>query len=143
MSRFQLCCSQVNIFPNLEVLPKMVTKIQRWKYWSCPIWKVEPVSDVKFWGDSEYEGLRFWFCLWNSLYLKWCWNMLGLGYSQCFLKNLNYRENKISKKIWEDRLYKKSWGHLRYLRNWCPGCQVIGNYLIEPNFGCMKWANCQ
>ena len=39
-----------------------------------------------------------------------------------FWKNRITTRIKWVKKIWENRLCKKVWGHLRHLRNWQSGC---------------------
>ena len=72
LSRFQIRCYRVATFPNLAVLPKMVLKSRQWKSQSCPIWMVWLLPDIKFWGESEYQGFMSWFLLCIPLYPKWC-----------------------------------------------------------------------
>ena len=72
LSRLQIRCYWVDTFPDLAVLPKMVSKSQRWKSQSCPIWMVQLLPDMKFWGESEYQGPMSWFLLCIPLYPKWC-----------------------------------------------------------------------
>ena len=71
LSRFRIWCYRVDTFPNLAVLPKMVSKSRRWKTQSCPIWMVQLVPYAKFWGESEYQYPRSWFFLCILQYPKW------------------------------------------------------------------------
>ena len=72
LSGFWIWCYQVDTFPNLAVLPKMVLKSWQWKSQSCPIWMVWLVPYAKFWGESEYQDPRSWFFLCILQYPKWC-----------------------------------------------------------------------
>ena len=75
LSRFWIWCYQVDTFPNLAVLPKMVSKSRQWKSQSCLIWMVRLVPYAKFWGESEYQHPKSWFFLCILQYPKWCGNI--------------------------------------------------------------------